>query len=194
MLDKKDTRHAISDVLDTLDGAAQGDEVSIETIVDALGSASFASLLLVFSLISTSPASAIPGVTSVVGIISFILVVQMMAGRKSVWLPDMITRRRLETDKLTKGVKWLRPVVMKIERVLKPRMTFLFHRPWLWLPMILILGLTLFMPFMEVVPMSGSVASAVIACFAAGLLTRDGILLLVALGFLSAIPVAIYFL
>ena len=50
------------------------------------------------------------------------------------------------------------------------------------------------MPFMEVVPMSGSVASAVIACFAAGLLTRDGILLLIALGFLSAVPVGFYFL
>ena len=126
--------------------------------------------------------------------ITFILVVQVMAGRKTVWLPATITRRRLETDKLRKGVEWLRPVVGKIERVLRPRMTFLFHRPWLWLPMILILGLTLFMPFMEVVPMSGSVASAVIACFAAGLLTRDGILLLIALGFLSAVPVGFYFL
>lgn len=36
------------------------------------------------------------------------------------------------------------------------------------------LCLTLFMPVMEIVPTSGSIASAVIAVFAAGLLTRDG--------------------
>lgn len=188
------SHHAISDVLDKLERVALGDKVSVAKIVDALGHASFASLLLVFSLISTSPASAIPGVTAVVAVIAFILVVQMMVGRKSVWLPDLITKRRLDTDKLQKGIRWLRPAVRRIEKVLRPRMAFLFHRPWLWLPMILVLGLTLFMPFMEVVPTSGSIASAVIACFAAGLLTRDGILLLIALCFLSAVPVAFYML
>ena len=39
---------------------------------------------------------------------------------------------------------------------------------------LLILGLALVMPVMEVIPTSGSLASAVIALFAAGLLTRDG--------------------
>lgn len=184
--------HALSDVLDKLEGAAEGRKVSVDTIVDALGRASFASLLLVFSLISTSPASAIPGVTAIVAVISFILIVQMILGRDSVWLPEMITRRKLETKKLRQGIKWLRPKVQKVERVLKPRLTFLFHRPWLWLPMLLVLGLTLFMPFMEIVPTSGSIASAVIACFAAGLLTKDGVLLLIAFCFLCAVPLTFY--
>ena len=79
-----------------------------------------------------------------------------------------------------------------MERFLKERLTWLLHRPWLYLPQVLILGLTLFMPFMEVIPTSGSIASAVIALFAAGLLTRDGGLVALSLILLLAVPVAVW--
>lgn len=149
--------------------------------------------MLVFSLISTSPASAIPGVTAVVAVLVFILVAQMMAGRESVWLPAVVTRRRLPGDKLCKGIRWLRRPVRFVERFLRPRMTWLFHRPWLWLPMILVMALTLFMPFMEIVPTSGSIASAVIALFAASLLTRDGALAMLSLALLALVPAAAFY-
>lgn len=184
---------ALSDVLDQLEESASGDSIPIEKVVKTLGRKSFASLMLTFSLISTSPASAIPGVTAVVAAIVFILSVQMIFGRNCVWLPDFILRRQLSTQKLCKGVAWLRKPVHFIERFLRPRLTFLLHRPWFFLPLILILGLTMFMPFMEIIPTSGSIASAVIALFAAGMLTRDGGLVLAAMLLLSAIPVAAWY-
>lgn len=184
--------HALSDVLDELEATVDGDDVAIADVVETLGHSSFASLMLVFSLISTSPASAIPGITAMVAVLVFVLVGQMMLGRKSVWLPGFVTRRRLSSEKLCKGIHWLRKPVRFVERFLRPRMTWLFHRPWLWLPMILVMGLTLFMPFMEVVPTSGSIASAVIALFAASLLTRDGVLALASLALLALVPVAVY--
>ncbi|KZY43893.1 exopolysaccharide biosynthesis protein exod, partial [Roseovarius sp. HI0049] len=150
-------------------------------------------LMLVFSLICTSPASAIPGVTALLALMVFILVAQMMVGRESLWLPGFITRRRMSSDKLCKGIKWLRKPVRFVERFLKPRFTWFFHRPWIWVPLILVMALTLFMPFMEFVPTSGSIASAVIALFAASLLTRDGVLALLSLPLLSIIPVTIYY-
>jgi len=181
---------ALSEVLDQLEDSAQGESIAVEEVLEKLGHSSFASLILVFSLISTSPASAIPGITAVVAAIVFILVLQMIVGRDSVWLPGFITRRKMSTEKLCKGIRWLRKPVRFLEQFLKPRLTFLFHRPWLWLPLILILGLTLLMPFMEVIPTSGSIASAVIALFAAGLLTRDGALAVVSLILLLALPAA----
>jgi hypothetical protein len=86
----------------------------------------------------------------------------------------------------------LRRPVHFAESFLRERLTFLFHRPWLWLPLALILMLTLVMPFMEIVPTSGSIASAVIALFAAGLLTRDGALVVISLVLLLAVPVAVW--
>lgn len=185
---------ALSHVLDQFESSLHGDSITIQQVTETLGNKSFASLMLVFSLISTSPASAIPGVTATVAAIVFILVIQMIIGRKSVWLPDFITARRLSTAKLCKGVNWVRKPVRYVEGFLKPRFTFLFHRRWLWLPLTLILGLTLFMPFMEVIPMSGSIASAVIAIFAAGLLMHDGRLVLFSVVLLSAAPMAVWYL
>ncbi|UIJ71459.1 exopolysaccharide biosynthesis protein [Aurantimonas sp. HBX-1] len=184
--------HALSDVLDRLEAAAHGGSITVQEVVDELGNRSFAALMLVFSLISTSPASAIPGITTVVAAIVFILVVQMIAGRKSVWLPGFVTRQEMSTEKLCKGIGWLRKPVRFVERFLKKRMTFLLHRPWLWLPLLLILALTLFMPLMEVIPTSGSIASAVIALFAASLLTRDGLLAGASLALMLAVPVTVW--
>src|SRR5690606_21591654 len=178
------------DVLDQLESSVHDENIAVAEVIEKLGPHSFASLMLVFSLISTSPASAIPGITTVVAAVVFILVVPMIAGRNCLWLPDFITRRRMSSEKLCKGVGWLRKPVHFVERYLKARLTFLFQRPWLWLPLILILCLTLFMPFMEIIPTSGSIASAVIALFAAGLLTRDGALAVVSLILLLALPAA----
>jgi hypothetical protein len=185
-------RRALSDVLDGLERSIDGDTVSVQRIVETLGNQSFASLLLIFSLISASPASAIPGVTAMVAAIDLILVVQMLVGRESAWLPSFIHKRQISKDALCKGVRWLRKPVRFVERFLKARLSFLLDRPWLYLPLLLILALTLFMPFMELVPTSGSVASAVIALFAAGLLTRDGGLVLLALLVLLGLPVLVW--
>ena len=188
-----DRTHALSDVLDQIEDAANGESIEVKEVVEKLGHKSFASLMLIFSLISTSPASAIPGLTATVGLVVAILVGQMIVGRDCVWLPEFITNRRLPTDKLCKGIGWLRKPVRFVERYLGERLTWLLHRPWLLLPLVLILGLTLFMPFMEVIPTSGSIASAVIALFAAGLLTRDGGVVVAAMVLLSVVPVAVWY-
>jgi hypothetical protein len=190
-MDRRRTR-ALSDVLDRLERSATGDSIAVGDVVETLGHRSFAALMLTFSLISTSPASAIPGITAVVAALVFLLVVQMIAGRDCVWLPEFVTKRRMATDKLCKGIGWLRKPVSFVERFLRPRLGFVYHRPLIYLPLVLILGLTLFMPVMEAVPTSGSLASAVIAIFAAGLLTRDGVLAIVAALLLVAVPVTVW--
>lgn len=188
----KERVNALSDVLDQLEVSASGDSVTVEAVVEKLGHKSFAALMLIFSLISTSPASAIPGITATVAMIVFILAAQMIAGRRCVWLPRFIICRPIPGDKLRAGVAWLRRPVQFVERYLDARLTFLLHRPWLYLPLSLILALTLFMPFMEVIPTSGSLASAVIAFFAAGLLMRDGALVLASFFLMGLLPVAVW--
>ena len=149
---------ALSDVLDQLESAAHDDSIPVGEVVEKLGHKSFASLMLIFSLISTSPASGIPAITATVAFLVFILAVQMIIGRDCVWLPEFVARRHMSTDKLCKGVGWLRKPVHFVERFLRPRLTFLLHRPWILLPLVLILALTLVMPLLEAIPTSGSIA------------------------------------
>lgn len=189
----KEGKGTLSELMDELERSATGESISIEETVGKMGEGSFASLMLVFSLISLSPASAIPGLTSIVAVLVFILTAQMIIGRESPWLPGFITRRRMSTAKVCKGIKWLRGPLHFVDRFLHERLTFLSTKPLLLLPLICIMGLTLAMPFMELVRTSGSIASAVIALFAAGLLTRDGALILLSLVALLALPLALWY-
>ena len=185
--------HALSDVLDRIAAAAQGETVAIEEVIEAVGQHSFAGLMLIFALISTSPASAIPGLTATVGLIVVLLVAQMLLGRRSVWLPGFIQRRELSAARLRQGIDWMRKPVGFAEKLLKPRLEVLLHRPVSAVPLLLVLALALCMPVMEIIPTSGSIASAVIALFAAGLLTRDGVLVLISMLLLGLVPVAIWY-
>lgn len=184
--------NGISQALDQLSDLSERETVRIGDIVEKLGASSFASLMLVFTLVSASPASAIPGVTAMVGIIVAILVAQMIAGKKSVWLPQAILRRKIGGEKLRKGVEWLRPPVGFVERILRRRLTYVLHRPFLYIPLVLILCIALFMPVMEIVPTSGSIASTVIAFFAASLLMRDGVLALLSMALMLSVPLAVW--
>ena len=190
-MDRRRTQ-ALSEVLDRLEQAVEGDSIAVGDVVEKLGHRSFAALMLTFALISTSPASVIPGITAIMAALVFLLVVQMIAARDCVWLPEFVTKRRMSTGKLCRGVGWMRKPVGFVERFLKPRLGFVYRRPWIYLPLILILGLTLFMPIMEALPTSGSIASAVIAIFAAGLLTKDGTLAVAAMVLLLVVPVTVW--
>lgn len=149
-------------------------------MVETFGHRSFAALMLIFALIAVSPASTVPGVTAAVAVVELLLVVQMIAGRRHLWLPGFLGRRGLSGERLRTAVSWLRGPVGFIDRLLRPRLRFLTEKPVLHLWLILILGLTLVMQFMEFLPGSGTLAASVIALCAAAILTHNGALLILA--------------
>ena len=184
---------SLNGVLDQMEHLSGGEDrqITVEEIIDCLGKHSFASTILAFSLISTSPASGIPGITAFVALVVMFLVVQMIVGRDSLWLPGFIMRRYIAAKKLREGVSWLRKPVGFVDRFLHERSTYLLHRPWVYLPLVMVLALTLFMPFMEVIPTSGSIASAMIAIFAAGYLMRDGRVVILSMILMSLLPIGV---
>lgn len=188
----EDNNKGLSEVLDRLESMLHGEEVTVDKIVSDSGTSSVPALILIFALISTSPASAIPGLTTAVAVIEFILCVQMVIGCQTIWLPTLVRRRRLSTEKLRKAIIWLRKPVAFAEKSLRPRLTLFVDPPWIHLPLILILVTTLFMPLMEMIPTTGSIASAIIALFAAGVLMRDGLLVAVSTLFLLTVPIMVW--
>lgn len=183
----------LSEALAALREAAHDGPVPLGEIARHMGADGMAAIVLVFALIAVSPASAIPGVTTGVAVAVFVLVGQMVLGRRSPWLPRLIADRRIDGAKLRSGADWLRRPVGWVEGFLRPRLTFLIHRPWSLVPMLLVLATCLVMPFLEIIPTTGSIASAAIALFAAGMLTRDGALVALATAALSVLPLAVWY-
>ncbi len=170
--------HALSEVLDRLEEAVRDKETRIADIIEGLGRRSFPAIMLIPALLAVSPLSGIPGVTVTVGLIVATTAAQMLWGRDSLWLPEKLTRRAIPTDRLCKAIGWLRPPLKFIERFLRPRLTFLFRRPFRWITLTLVFLIGISMPALEFIPTSGSIAAAVISIFSIGLLTRDGALVI----------------
>lgn len=182
----------LSEVLDALTEMETGDAVSIEAVVKALGRRSFPTLVLVPSLIAVSPASAIPGFTTTVGLIVGLITAQMLWGRTSAWLPDFITRQSITKTRLHRTLNWLRRPVARIERFAKPRLVVIVSRPLVAVPLATMFAISLTMPLMELIPMSGTIAGTILTTFAVGLLVRDGALVLIALAMSAVAPLAVW--
>ncbi len=174
-------------VLDQLEDASTSETVTIDALVKTIGPQAFTALMLVFALVAISPASVVPGVTSAVGLIEAMLAAQMIMGRPHLWLPGFIAQRGVAGARLGTAVGWLRKPIGFIDRILRPRLSFMTEKPWIlpWLIVVFCLGLI--MPFMELIPTSGTIIATFIALVAAAMLTRDGLLLVLAAGVLALI-------
>lgn len=173
---------AISEVLEILEEAGDPDRVSVRQIVEAMGDRSFAAILLVPALLLVSPLSGIPGSPTIAGAIIALILVQMLLGRSSLWLPEVLASRRLPTRRFKAALKWLRGPVGRVEPLIRERLAWLTVRPWNYVALWLCLAVTAVMPLMELVPFFASGAGLAISLFAAGLLARDGVVLLFGYG------------
>ncbi len=183
----------VTDLLDWVEDAGDGGErVSVEDIVEAIGDDAFPALLLVPALIIVSPASAIPGLSSVGGLIMALISAQMVFGRKSLWLPGFLYRRTIARDRLDGAVAFLRRPAAFLDRVTRKRLSFLTAGPLRRLPPLICLCAALIIPFFELVPMSSTTIASAITLFALALLTRDGLVLILGLVVLSLVGLLVW--
>jgi len=167
------------EVLDKLDAAGDDERVTIGQILDEIGDRSLAAILLVPALITASPISGIPGVPTLTGIAVGLIVVQMLMGRNTLWVPRAFARQGVSRSKMDKAVQFLRRPVGWLDAMMKPRLCWLAVRPCNYLALLLILAIAVTTPVMEFLPFAISIAAIAIGFFAAGMLLRDGLMILV---------------
>jgi len=177
-LDQEETP-TLTGVLDKLGSAGDDERVTVGQILDEVGDRSLAPILLVPAMITASPISGIPGVPTLTGIIVGLIVVQMLMGRDTLWVPQGIARRGVSKSKMDKAVAFLRKPVGWLDTLMKPRLCWLATRPWSYLAMLICLAIAVTTPVMEFLPFAISIAAVAIGFFAAGLLMRDGLMILV---------------
>ncbi|RBI65581.1 exopolysaccharide biosynthesis protein [Vreelandella sulfidaeris] len=157
------------------------DQVSIGMVVESIGSRSFGPLLMLIGITLFSPLSGVPGMSIFMASFVLLVAVQMLFGRKQFWLPHYILNRSVEHDKLQKVLDWLNKPARGIDRVLKPRLTFLVRNGGSYAIAAICVVVGLCMPFMELVPFSSSAAGLALLALGLALVVHDGVLALLAL-------------
>lgn len=172
-------------LLDRIEEAADDDErVKLGAILEVVGRRSFGPLLLLAGIVMVAPVIGdIPGVPSIMGLFILLITVQLLLQRDHFWLPGWLLNRSVDRHKLCKGLGWMRRPARWVDRLLRPRLTFLTHRAGRHLVAVACALIALATPAMEVVPLSANFAGAAVTAFGLSLIAHDGLVALIAFAF-----------
>lgn len=170
-------------LLEIIQSKELGKDICFEEIIKLLGTRAFGIALLFFSLPSALPFSAIPGVAFVFSIPIFFFAVQMILGRPTVWLPNVMARKTVSYDTVVKIIHKTVPYLKKAEYFLKPRWAFMTSRLIEIINglVILFLAILLILP----IPFSNFIFAILLIVLSLGLIERDGVVII--LGYVAAI-------
>ena len=132
-LDVFPTPHTLQQLILSLEALCarnHGSQVSVQDVVTLLGPRSFAPIILTIGLIAITPIDSIPTLPSTFGAIVFLTAGQMLVGRKSLWLPRVISRRAVPADRLKKALRWLEPFAARADGWFGMRLTAFTQGPF----------------------------------------------------------------
>lgn len=98
-------------------------------LVDAMGAGGFA---LIFIILLGLPALPLPtgGITHVLEIVAMLISLQLIFGRKTVWIPQRWRGVQFEDGNGAKFIDGLVSTTTKLERFSKPRLRWIFGHWW----------------------------------------------------------------
>lgn len=179
----------MNEIENTLSVAFGGtsERIAIGDVVDQVGQRGHAALIMVPALVLISPLSGIPGMSVLMGALIVLCASQMMLGLSRVWLPGRVRRLTISRDRFDKAAPFLTRMARAIDSSARPRLQGLVSWPMQRLAAGSATLLGLVLPVFEFIPFSSSVVGLYLATMMAGFLTRDGLIVLLALVPLAAL-------
>jgi hypothetical protein len=166
----------LSQLLAEIAEGPEEDRISIGDLLAALKRRALGALIFIFAVPVALPLP--PGVSTVFGAPLLFLTAQLMLGMQP-WLPALITNRSLKRGEFKKIITTVAPWLHRAESVMKPRLSFVGQRPFVYLLglMCLILSIILFLP----IPLGNMLPALAVSIISLGLLARDGLWMLIGL-------------
>lgn len=186
-----ETRKALRRLLEATEAV---DRLTVGAMVDSLGRSGHGLILLMLALPSFIP---VPGLPTglVFGVALMLVAVQMIRGQQTVALPGWIRRQSLPKGALLVIVTKLDSWMLRLERLLRPRLQALTEGAAITIVglLVLIMGITLLLP----VPFGNQGPAFAVVVFAFGIMEKDGLAIiagtvLAAIGFAWNIALVIF--
>lgn len=182
---QEQSREDVSDLEGMLDRLLEAtedcDKVTLENVLDTIGTRSFGPVLLFVGLLTMAPIIGdIPGVPTLMGLIVLLIVGQLPLQQEHIWMPAWMLKRSVSSRKMSKALHWFRKPAHFIDRFIKPRLEFLVLGPASYAIALVSIAVALLTPVMEFVPFSANGAGIIWTAFGLALIARDGLLSLVA--------------
>ena len=152
-----------------------GERLTVRQIMAVLQDRAFALLIVLLGLPNCLPMP--PPIPLVCGLLLALVAIQITFGREAPWLPRQLLNRSVARTDVEKAVGRAIPVFRRLERISRPRMTFLDTPLSMRLMgaviLILALGLLFAPPFVGQIPLGLAVCLVGL-----GLVERDGLVIM----------------
>ncbi|MES2965113.1 MAG: exopolysaccharide biosynthesis protein [Bdellovibrionota bacterium] len=179
-----------STILTRIKAASETGDITLRELVALFGPRghAFLTLFLVLPFMQPIP---IPGVSTLLGLMMAMAGFFMMRGRPP-WVPERFAHVRIEKHFLLRVGKALESLLVRLERVVRPRGIHMFSRPWFRMAngfLLLSHGLLLSLPLP--IPFSNFLPAMVLFLIALGSLEED--VVVIAAGYTATVANAIFF-
>jgi hypothetical protein len=181
----------LSDVLDELTHNVNRDSdlagVRFGVLLSAVGRRSYGPLLLIVGLFAISPATIVPGMTSVTALVTLLIAIQMGLGLKRPWLPKRVLDIKVPRRALFEFLDRASPVIDRMDGVwLQPRLTFLTVPLFVNLVAVCVAAAALITLPLSLIPFAPLAPGIAVVLFGLGMTARDGVWLSVGIALTAA--------
>lgn len=174
--EKKSSRHIpTSEILARVAARCEAGYTIGNMTVD-MGELAFGLCMLIFALPNVVPFP-MPGVSTLTAIPMLYFSVQLMMGRKVVWLPKVVSQRELKGERFKRMIEYVIPWVARFEKYFKPRVDTLASRRARCVAggIITLLALLIALP----VPFGNLVPAIAICILCLAIIEHDGLLMVI---------------
>jgi len=119
-------------------------------------------------------------VPTAIAIIISLFAVQILFGRKHLWLPQTLENRTLNGHKVNKGLRKITALGSYSDKIFRPRMKWATKPPYLQFLSLMVILLCVSVPPLELIPFASTVPMLAIIMIGMALLLRDGVVAVVA--------------
>lgn len=154
--------------------AEHQERLSVGDIVDELSSRGRGPFFLVPALVELTPVGSIPGVPTIIAIILATFAIQVLVGRKTMWLPGFVRNWSMKSDKVKTAMGKLDKVAGRMDKMFHDRWPGLVSEPFQRAAAAIVLLLCCTVPLLEFVPFASTVPMVCIAALGLAMLVHDG--------------------
>ncbi len=174
----------LSGVFDELDNNVNRESelegVRLGVLVSAVGRRAYGPLLLLIGLISISPATILPGMTSIAAFVTLLVAAQMAVGLQRPWLPKRVLDIKVPRRMLFEFLDRTRPRVEALDGgLLRERWTFLTVPLVVNLVALCVTAAALITFPLSLIPFAPVAPGLAVVLFGLGMTARDGLWLCV---------------
>lgn len=159
----------------------EGESVSVEDLLNAVGRRSYGPVLLLLGFIAVSPLTIVPGANWLIALIVLVFAIQLLFGLKHPWIPRSALKFSFPRSALETGASAAEKYVHIVDQFVKPRLTILSGYPFVMVIALVCIAAALITFPLGVFPFGPLLPSLTILILGLGLTGRDGLVILLGL-------------